>query len=66
MRDMTGLDGVRFLPSSYRVTSPSKVTSSTELVRTRPNNWAELRVRRMSLKDGATKRLRLMQRRSSW
>ena len=66
MRGITGLSGVRDSPSSYSVTSPSKVTSSSLLLRTIDMAWAVFSTRRMSLKLGGTKRRELMQRFASW
>lgn len=64
-RGITGLVGSRLSPSSYNVTSPSKVAScSAPLVTAMV--CAELRICRTSLNDGATNLLDEMYRFLSW
>lgn len=63
---MTSLSGSRLFPSSYNVTSPSNVARSSGPANARPIIWAVLRMRRMSLKDGGTKRREDMKRWRSW
>src|ERR1700744_1130598 len=66
-RGTSGESRSRLPPSSYSVTSPSKVTrSSGPPWRASVMACAVLRIRRTSLNEGATKRRREMNRRASW
>ena len=58
--------GSRLWPSSYKVTSPSKVANWRVPYVVTAMIWAELRIRRTSLKDGETKRRDEMYRLRSW
>lgn len=60
--EITSFSGSRLFPSSYKVTSPSKVARSKGPARARPIICAVLRIKRMSLNDGGTKRREEMKR----
>jgi len=66
IRYITGLVGSRLMPSSYKVTSPSKVARSKGPEAVNPMICAVFKMSRTSLNEGGTKRRDDMNLLLSW